>query len=197
MGRSKSPSRADHDRNKTRRPAQRIEDAGLDDRDPRTYLVEQSLLRRLGPILGVLETTLYRVDDGGTILRFLNHKRTSVLTEDGFHRVVERIEEVANDGEIPKEILDLLENVRMPDRPCSRKIGDELLICYPLKGGQALQGYFVFQRDREVTAVEEAIISGILEVFSNYYALLDTSQRGSSTAIPSRSTSIACGISCC
>jgi diguanylate cyclase (GGDEF)-like protein len=150
------------------------------------YLVEQSLLRTLGPILGVLETSLYRVDDSGTILRFLNHRRSSVLTEDGVHRVVERIEEVSNDRDIPKEIHDLLENVRMLDKPCSRKIGDDLLNCYPLRGGQALRGYFVFQRDREATPVEEAIISGILEVFSNYYALLDTSQRDQLTGLFNR-----------
>ena len=151
-----------------------------------TYLVEQSLLRTLGPILGVLETSLYRVDDGGTILRFLNHRRSSVLTEDGVHRVVERIEEVANDRDIPKEIHDLLENVRMLDKPCSRKSGDDLLNCYPLRGGQALRGYFVFRRDREATPVEEAIISGILEVFANYYALLDTSQRDQLTGLFNR-----------
>ncbi len=151
-----------------------------------TYLVEQSLLRTLGPILGVLETTLYRVDDAGTILRFLHHRRTSVLTEEGVHRVIERTEEVANDTDIPKEIHDLLENVRMLDRPCSRKSGEELLICHPLRGGKALRGYFVFRRDREVTPVEEAIISGILEVFSNYYALLDTSQRDQLTGLFNR-----------
>ena len=151
-----------------------------------TYLVEQSLLRTLGPILGVLETSLYRVDDRGAILRFLHHRRSSVMTEDGVHRVVERIEEVTNDRDIPKEIHDLLENVRMLDRPCSRKMGEELVICYPLRGGQVLRGYFVFRRDREVTPVEEAIISGILEVFSNYYALLDTSQRDQLTGLFNR-----------
>ena len=151
-----------------------------------TYLVEQSLLRTLGPILGVLETSLYRVDDGGTILRYLNHRRTSVQTEEGIHRVVERIEEVTNDRDISKEIHELLENVRMLEKPCSRKAGDELVICYPLRGGHELRGYFVFRRDREVTPVEEAIISGILEVFSNYYALLDTSQRDQLTGLFNR-----------
>ncbi len=151
-----------------------------------TYLVEQSLLRTLGPILGVLETSLYRVDDSGRILRSLNHRRVSVQSEDGVHRVVERVEEVTNERDIPAEIQDLLENVRMLDKPCSRKIGNDLLNGYPLKGGQALRGYFVFQRDHEATPVEEAIISGILEVFSNYYALLDTSQRDQLTGLFNR-----------
>jgi hypothetical protein len=32
-----------------------------------TELLEQSLLRTLGPLLGVLDTALYRTDDGTTI----------------------------------------------------------------------------------------------------------------------------------
>lgn len=151
-----------------------------------TYLLEQSLLRTLGPLLGVLETSLYRVDGNNRVLRSLNHRRTVVAEENGAHRVVERVEEVANDRDIPQEILELLENVRLLEKPCSRKFGNGLLICHPLRGGNVLRGYFVFQRDRETTPVEEAIINGILEVFSNYYDLLDTSQRDQLTGLFNR-----------
>lgn len=34
-----------------------------------TYMVEQSLLRTLGPLLGVLETSFYRVEDNGDVIR--------------------------------------------------------------------------------------------------------------------------------
>ena len=57
------------------------------------------------------------------------------MTEDGVHRVVERIEEVTNDRDIPKEIHDLLENVRMRDKPCNRKMEEELVICLRRRGG--------------------------------------------------------------
>lgn len=151
-----------------------------------TYLVEQSLLRTLGPLLGVLETSLYRIDDNGGVLRSLNHRRTVRMEDNGTHRVAERVEEVTNDRDIPKEIRELLENVRMLGKPCSRKFGSDLLNCYPLRGGEVLRGYFVFQRDREATPVEDAIINGILEVFSNYYSLLDTSQRDQLTGLFNR-----------
>lgn len=151
-----------------------------------TYLVEQSLLRTLGPLLGVAETFLYRVDDNGEVLRSLSYERTELAEENGAHRVAERIEEVANERDVPQHVLDLLENVHLLGKPCSRKLGSGLLIGYPLRGGGILRGYFVFQRAQEPTLVEDAIINGILDVFSNYYGLLDTSQRDQLTGLFNR-----------
>jgi len=70
-----------------------------------------------------------------------------------------------------------MNNIRLLGKPCTRKIGKDLLVGYPLLGGNDVCGYFVFQRDREVQAAEDATIRGVLEVFSNYYALLDISLR--------------------
>ena len=151
-----------------------------------TFLVEQSLLRTLGPLLGVLEASLYRVDENGGVLRSLNHRRTLEVGENGAHRATERIEEVANDRNVPDNVRKLLDNSRLLDKPCSQKSGDNLLICFPLYGGEAIRGYFVFERDRETTPVEDAVINGILEVFSNYYDLLDTSQRDQLTGLFNR-----------
>jgi diguanylate cyclase (GGDEF)-like protein len=151
-----------------------------------TYLVEQSLLRTIGPLLGVRETSLYRVDDTGTIIRVLNHSRSVVTEENGVQRDAERIEEVTNDQGISNTLRGLLDNVRLLGKSCSRKIDDGLLVCYPLRGDSKLCGYFVFQRDREVTPVEDAIIHGVLEVFTNYYELLDTSQRDHLTGLLNR-----------
>lgn len=151
-----------------------------------TYLVEQSLLRTLGPLLGVLESSLYRVDDNGVILRALHHSRTMVTEEKGVQRVAEHIEEVANDQDIPDTVRELLDNVRLLGEPCRRTEAGNLLICYPLRGGKELCGYFVFKRDRDVTPVEDAIVHGILEVFANYYELLDTSQRDQLTGLLNR-----------
>ncbi len=151
-----------------------------------TYLVEQSLLRTLGPLLGVLETCLYRVDEKGTVLRALKHSRLVVTEKDGSQRVSERIEEISNDHEIPAVTRELLDSVRLLGRHCSRKVDSELMICYPLHGGNELHGYFIFKRDRELTPVEDAIIHGVLEVFTNYYELLDTSQRDQLTGLLNR-----------
>ena len=151
-----------------------------------TYLVEQSLLRTIGPLLGVRETSLYRIDDTGTILRVLNHSRMMVTEKNGVQRDAERIEEVTNDQGISNKVRELLDNVRLLGKSCSRKIDDGLLICYPLHGDNKLCGYFVFQRDREISPAEDAIVHGVLEVFTNYYELLDTSQRDQLTGLLNR-----------
>jgi len=151
-----------------------------------TYLVEQSLLRTLGPLLGVLDTCLYRVDDNGKILRQLKHSRRVITEGSGSQRVTERIEEVSNDLDVANETRELLESVRMLGKHCARKMGADLLICYPLHGGNELRGYFVFKRDRELTPAEELIVHGVLEVFTNYYVLLDTSQRDQLTGLLNR-----------
>lgn len=149
-----------------------------------TSLVEQSLLRTLGPLLGVLQTSFYRVDDN-IILRALYHSRR-VLEESGSKRVVDNIEEVTNEQDISETHRNLFHSVRLLGKPCNRKINNELIICYPIYGNHELIGYFVFQRDREVTPIEDAIIQGVLEVFTNYFALLDSSQRDQLTGLLNR-----------
>ena len=42
------------------------------------HLVELSLLRTLGPLLGVAATNLYHVDDKGEVTRVLFHYRTDI-----------------------------------------------------------------------------------------------------------------------
>lgn len=151
-----------------------------------TYLVEQSLLRTLGPLLGVLGTSLYRIDDNGIILRVLHHSRSVVTDQNGAQHIAEHIEEITNDQDVPDTEHELLNNVRILGKHCTRKLDNGLLMCYPLRGEIKLHGYFVFKRDREATPVEDAVINGILEVFNNYYELLDTSQRDQLTGLLNR-----------
>lgn len=151
-----------------------------------TELLEQSLLRTLGPLLGVLDTALYRTDDRHALIRVLHYHRSKVVEADGVARMVERVEEVLNLGEVPADVLALTDNVRLLAKPCARKRGTDVLVAYPLFGGNEVCGYFVFQRDREASAGEDAIIRGVLEVFSNYYALLDISQRDRLTGLLNR-----------
>ena len=151
-----------------------------------TEVLEQSLLRTLGPLLGVLDTSLYRTDDQQNMVRVLNYHRSKVIEADGVARMVERVEEVSRLSDLPQEVLALTDNIRLLGKPCTRKIGKDLLVGYPLLGGNDVCGYFVFQRDREVQAAEDATIRGVLEVFSNYYALLDISLRDRLTGLFNR-----------
>lgn len=151
-----------------------------------TEVLEQSLLRTLGPLLGVLDTSLYRTDEQQHMARVINYHRSKVIEADGVARMVERVEEVSRLNDLPPEVIALTDNVRLLGKPCTRKLDQELLVAYPLFGGNDVCGYFVFQRDREVQATEDAMIRGVLEVFSNYYALLDISQRDRLTGLFNR-----------
>jgi diguanylate cyclase (GGDEF)-like protein len=151
-----------------------------------TELVEQSLLRTLGPLLGVLDTSLYRLDDEQLLARVIHYHRSKEVDAQGVGRMVERIEEIVRPDDMCAEIAALTDNIRLLGKPCTRAIDGEMLIGYPLVGSDEMCGYFVFRRDREVAPNEDATIRGVLEVFSNYYALLDMSQRDRLTGLLNR-----------
>ena len=151
-----------------------------------TELLEQSLLRTLGPLLGVLDTSLYRTDDGQNVIRVINYHRSKVVDDDGMSRMVERVEEVNNLASLPTEVIALTDSVRLLGKPCTRKVEGNFTVAYPLLGDGEVCGFFVFQRDHEVSAVEDSMIRGVLEVFSNYYALLDLSMRDRLTGLHNR-----------
>lgn len=153
-----------------------------------TALLEQSLLKTLCPMLGVLDSSLYRIDDLASSTRILHHHLSRVVEPDGVSRLVERTEEIFNSSSIATDVRQLLDNVRLLSKACTRKReqNNDLLIAYPLFGGREICGYFVFSRDREVTLTEDAIIKGVLEVFANYYDLLDASQRDRLTGLLNR-----------
>ena len=151
-----------------------------------TALLEQSLLKTLGSLLGVLDSSLYRTDEAHVLVRVIHHHRSKAVDDSGTARMVERIEEVNNLSEIGPEVSSLIDNVRLLSKPCTRRLDQEMLIAYPLLGGNELCGYFIFQRDREVTPFEDAMVRGVLEVFSNYYDLLDASQRDRLTGLLNR-----------
>jgi len=151
-----------------------------------TYLVEKSLLRTLGPLLGVTCTSLYRIDALGHVVRSLHHSRVVAADEAGVQRVTENVEEVSSEGDLPETVRDIFENVRLLDKPSSRVEDGEHLICYPMHGGNELCGYFLLRRELEISPVEDGIVRGVLEVFTNFYDLLDTSQRDRLTGLLNR-----------
>lgn len=151
-----------------------------------TELLEQSLLRTLGPLLGVLDTSLYRVDERFGFSRVTYCHRSKVLEGATVERVVERIEQVSNPGDVAADVLTVTDNVRLLSKPCTKCLGKDFLIAYPLFAANEVCGFFVFQRDREVSANEDTMIRGVLEVFSNYYALLDVSLRDRLTGLLNR-----------
>lgn len=151
-----------------------------------TELLEQSLLKTLGPLLGVLDTSLYRFDESNDLVRVLHHHRSRETDPEGEARIVERTEEVHNLADIPEAVESVISNVRLLGKPCSRRVGEELVIAYPMTGCGKVCGYFVFQRDHDISPSEDAVVRGVLEVFSNYYSLLDVSRRDQLTGLLNR-----------
>jgi diguanylate cyclase (GGDEF)-like protein len=151
-----------------------------------TELLEKSLLRTLGPLLGLLDTELYRLDDHHEIVRVIYSHRSKVIDGDGEARVIERFEEVSYPVALTDEVIALTDNVRQLRRPCTRQLGNMLMNAYPLNGNNEVCGYFLFRREREPSSTEDTIIRGVLEVFSNYYALLDVSLRDRLTGLLNR-----------
>lgn len=151
-----------------------------------TEVLEQSLLRTLGPLLGVLDTSLYRTDDGVSLARVIRHHRSKIIDASGMAQLVERTEVAVSVVGESSEVVSLTESVRLLGKPCTRKLGADVLVAYPVFGDNEICGYFVFSRDREVLPTEDTIIRGVLEVFSNYYALLEVSQRDRLTGLLNR-----------
>ncbi|MES2164806.1 MAG: GGDEF domain-containing protein [Pseudomonadota bacterium] len=151
-----------------------------------TQLVEQSLLRTLAPIVGVLETSLYRISSQYQITHILHHSRTGSRDSDGAERISERIDAIRNETKIDEHIREVIDNVRLLGQACHRRRGEGLLFCYPLRSGEQQSGYLIFERGHVLTPMEEAVITGVLRVYSNYYALLDSSQRDRLTGLHNR-----------
>ena len=90
-----------------------------------THLVEQSLLRTLGPLLGVLDTSFYRADEKGNLISALHHSLKVVLKGEA-RSTVENVEEITNVRDIPETLMSLFDSVRVLGKSCSSKIEGDL-----------------------------------------------------------------------
>lgn len=149
-------------------------------------MLEESLLRTLGPTLGVEETALYRVDSDGNVVRSICHSHVLGASDGDERQITDSIQETSNPGELPEEVRDLVEQVRVLRAPSRRADRDSLLHCYPIFAKEDICGYFLFRRAHAVTAPEEAVVRGVLAVFKNYYDLLDMSLRDRLTGLYNR-----------
>lgn len=149
-------------------------------------LVEQSLLRTLAPLLGVMETSLYRTNEQHQVTHKLHYHRSESRSADGAARVTERIDDMRHDASVPPRVSDLLDYMRLLKQPCQRAHGAGHLFGYPLLHGSQQCSFFVFERELDLTPLEQAVIAGVLKVYTNHYALLDTSQRDRLTGLRNR-----------
>lgn len=146
-------------------------------------LLEQSLLKTLSPMLGLLDSILCRFESD-TVLRVVDHHRSKIISEHG-EQYQDRISESINFG-LPAPVDAIVRSVQLLGTASIQREGDGFLMAYPLHVGPELCGCFVFERDRMPSELEDGIIRGVLEVFSNYYQLLDASRRDRLTGLLNR-----------
>ena len=89
-----------------------------------TEVLEQSLLRTLGPLLGVLDTSLYRTDERQNLVRA--HQLPSLesgrgrMACRGLSNAIEEVTNLAGGGSAMSSRL--TDNVRLLGKPCTRLI---------------------------------------------------------------------------
>lgn len=146
-----------------------------------THLLERSLLKTLASILGITDTILCRFERNGE-WRVVGHHPLVQTEQD------QNVTDEASDASVslPDAIRDIIEQARLLRMRCTRPQGEQLLIAYPLMVGGVVGGCFVFERAEAPAGAEDGIVHGVLEVFSNYYGLLDASQRDRLTGLLNR-----------
>lgn len=159
-----------------------------------THLLERSLLKTLASILGITDTLLCRFERDGEWRLVGHHPQwtpepadaATVPAGDDGHEDSRG----QHDGEplavLPETLRALVEMARRKRMRCTRVHNGQLLIAYPLMVGGVVGGCFLFERGEAPTGAEDGIVHGVLEVFSNYYGLLDASQRDRLTGLLNR-----------
>ncbi|MFT3812472.1 MAG: GGDEF domain-containing protein [Acidovorax sp.] len=146
-------------------------------------LLEQSLLKTLSPMLGLFDSILCRFESDA-VLRVVDHHRSKTISEHG-EQYQDRISESINFG-LPAPVDAIVRSVQMLGSVSIQRHGEGFLVAYPLHVGPELCGCFVFERGHTPSELEDGIVRGVLEVFSNYYQLLDASRRDSLTGLLNR-----------
>lgn len=151
-----------------------------------TELLEQSLLKTLGSTLGVTDVSLYKTDPQGRCRYVVHHHRQVLVDADGMERVTERQDTVYNHFEIAPEVSAMMSNVRLTGRCSQRRNEGMTQMLYPLTTAHALCGFIAFALPRLMLDSDHAVVEGILQVYANYYGLLDESQRDHLTGLHNR-----------
>lgn len=149
-------------------------------------LLEQSLLKTLGAVLGVADISLYKTDEYQRCIGVLHHHRSVVIDREGVERVTERIETVYQNVQVPPDELALMENVRLTHKPSLWSSDGQTLMVHPLMNARRLCGHIAFRKAQALSDTEQAIVQGVLQVYANCYGLLDDSQRDQLTGLYNR-----------
>lgn len=170
-----------------------------------THVLEQNLLRLLAPLLEADELWLYRENAAHEIYRVLHYSpplaggkvakdtaNNEAKNGTGKLGQLGHMGEVLHDHVTPPAVLKLIDNVRLLGGLQRSPASDQtdangpMLLAKALHDGDQLRGYLVFHQTRALTVAQDTLLHGILEIFSNYYALLDTSQRDRLTGLHNR-----------
>ncbi|MBV8617785.1 MAG: GGDEF domain-containing protein [Curvibacter sp.] len=149
-------------------------------------LLEQGLLKTLGSVLGVSDLSMYKTAPGGECIQAIHQHRKLTIDKQGVERVTERIDRIYHRVEMPANVQALITNVRLTGKPSTWDGPNGCLMVYPLAMIEPISGYLTFTLSHTITDTENAVVNGILQVYVNYFALLDESQRDRLTGLYNR-----------
>lgn len=151
-----------------------------------TEALEHQLLKTLCGVLGVSYVSLYKTTRHHECVQALHHHRQTSVDINGLESVSEGVETVYTNVEMADDIAALMGNARLTGKSSAWNNGTDTLSVYPVLGIQNFCCYVVFRLDRELTDIDNAVLRGMLQVFGNYYQLLDESQRDRLTGLYNR-----------
>ncbi|GAB3243894.1 GGDEF domain-containing protein [Chitinimonas naiadis] len=151
-----------------------------------TELLEQSLLKTVLSTLNIADCSLYRLNDRQDFLRVVHLHRSSKRSEAEGDSVLERAEIEYSNIVLSDDLLELIDTVKLTLHQASRKIGSKVLNVYPLFGRAGMNGYLAFESRQAISLSHASILKGVLQLYRNYYTLLDESQRDKLTGLLNR-----------
>lgn len=151
-----------------------------------TELLEQSLLKTVLSTLNIADCSLYRLNERQDFLRVIHMHRSAKRSADEAERVLERAEIEYSNIVLSDDLMDLIDTVKLTLHQAARKLGNKVLNVYPLFGRAGMNGYLVFESRQPISLSHSSILKGVLQLYRNYYTLLDESQRDKLTGLLNR-----------
>lgn len=129
---------------------------------------------------------MWTLDANHEVTRALHYHRQIEVRGGSMGRDTEQVDTVYTHIEVPEDVRSLAQTVVLTQKPSSRRTADGGLQMFPLLGSRGLTGVISMRLEQPMDEQSQALVNGILRVYSNYHALLDESQRDRLTGLYNR-----------
>jgi len=148
--------------------------------------IEHSLLRAIGSTVNVDDLSLWTLDSSHEVTKVLHYHRQIEVRGGSMGRDTEQVDTVYTHIDVPEDVRSLAQTVVLSLKPAARRTATGGVQMFPLMGSQGLSGLVSMRLSQPMGDHDQALINGILRVYSNYHALLDESQRDRLTGLYNR-----------